>query len=194
MERECSVPGCTRPTGVPGTARGYCRNHYMRLYRTGSAEGARKPVADRFWARVDRADPDGCWPWTGTTTWAGYGQIRIHGKTLSAHRVAWQLSHPGEPDLLPADVICHRCDNRPCCRPDHLFRGTFADNSADMVSKDRQAYGERQGRTKLSPAEVIEIRARYAAGGVRQVDLARAYGCSQPQISSIVRGESRRIE
>lgn len=189
MERTCSVPDCTGPTGVPGSARGLCKNHYMRQYRSGSVEGKRKPLADRLWSYVDRTDSSGCWPWTGYVHKGGYGMIRVAGKNLFAHRVAWQLAHPDEPALVyPRDIICHTCDNPLCCRPDHLFKGTNADNSSDMVAKNRQAHGIRQGRAKLTDAEVAEIRRRYIPGRTRQVDLAAEFGVSQSMISEILRG------
>src|SRR5688500_4687256 len=186
----CSVDGCEQPTGVPGSARGYCKNDYMRLYRTGSVEGKRKPLPDRLWSYVDRSDPAGCCPWVGHVGVGGYGVIRIEGRNARAHRIAWQISHPDEPPLTPVETICHRCDNPPCCRPDHLFRGTPAANSADMTAKGRQARGRALWSVKLTESQAVEIRERYAAGGVRQVDLATEFGVSQPQISSIIRGVS----
>lgn len=134
---------------------------------------------------------------------------------VGAHRAAWALDHGGEiPD--GADVL-HACDTPPCVRRDHLFTGTNAENMADRDAKGRQATGARHGRrthpeqtargdrqglrlhperrargarngaAKLADETVRAIRQEYAAGGVRQVDLAARYGVTQTVVSGIVR-------
>jgi hypothetical protein len=70
----------------------------------------------RFWSKVDKRGPDECWPWLGATT-KGYGQFKLGGRTLRAHRVAVTLS--GTP-IPPKLVIDHECRNRRCCNPEHL--------------------------------------------------------------------------
>ena len=76
----------------------------------------------------------GCWQWTGALSKTGYGVINIQNRTVKAHRFSWEI-HRGE---IPSGlVICHRCDNRRCVRPDHLFMGTVADNNRDGYRKGR---------------------------------------------------------
>jgi HNH endonuclease len=86
----------------------------------------------RFFAKVDKSDD--CWVWTGARWSRGYGQLRGDGRRLLAHRVAWQLVNGPIPDGLQ---VCHRCDNPPCVRPDHLFLGSASINALDRDNKGR---------------------------------------------------------
>ena len=87
---------------------------------------------------------------------------------MGAHRMAWIIAYGSIPQGL---CVLHRCDNPPCVRPDHLFLGTKGDNNRDCVAKGRGGYtglpGERNGRAKLQPADILAIQARYATGESR---------------------------
>ena len=145
----------------------------------------RQSLEDRFWAKVDKRGPDECWPWTGAPTPKGYGVIRDQGRYVRAHRLAWELANGPIPDDL---LVCHRCDNPPCCNPADLFLGTNADNSADMVRKGRGAPlgGQNNNSAKLTDADVNTIRRLWGTGAWRQRDIADVYHVGQPAISRIV--------
>jgi len=88
----------------------------------------------RFWDKIEKAD--GCWKWKASTNKdRGYGRIGVKaGICVNAHRVSWVI-HNGS---IPGDLfVCHKCDNPPCCNPEHLFLGTRQDNVDDMILKKR---------------------------------------------------------
>lgn len=193
MEKVCSIKGCTRKA----VARTWCRAHWKHWRRWGDpehyqTEKPRIPAEDRFWPKVAKGDPDTCWEWTAARDPLGYGFFRMEpGEPMwRAHRVAWHLTNGAIPDGM---LICHRCDNPPCCNPAHMFLGTNADNCADRVAKNRSSrkvthFGEASPKAKLTAAQVAEIRERYAAGGVTQRELGEEFGVGQTQVGRIVRG------
>lgn len=148
-------------------------------------------LAVRLNARLTRA-ANGCLEWTGAVNRGGYGVIRADGRALMlrAHRVAWALAHPGEP--MPA-VVRHTCDNPPCCNPAHLLAGTHADNSADRVARNPKAAGEKHPRAKITDAQVEELRAAYAAGGISQRALGHRFGISGAHVNDLIHRNYRRL-
>lgn len=138
---------------------------------------------DRFWATVQRGDPNECWPWTGYFRRSGYG-IFAPTKTAKvyAHRTAYALTHPGE----QPPMVLHACDNPACCNPAHLFPGDHAANMADMVQKKRQTLGERNPQARLSAEQVKEIREKYRPYVYGCKKLAKEYGVTFGAIWLIV--------
>lgn len=148
------------------------------------------PMIDRFWAKVQKTDS--CWLWTAAKNPKGYGVFCVDKKTNDneqAHRVSYRLHYGEIPDNLR---VLHHCDNPTCVRPDHLFLGTDGDNMRDKVAKDRQHKGEQTPNSKLTNAQVIEIRQRYATGNISQAQLAREYGITSSTMGSLINGETWR--
>ena len=127
---------------------------------------------------------NGCWEWTGArdTERGGYGHLRVEGRTVRAHRWAWFLAH----DKHPEGFVLHSCDNPPCCNPAHLFVGTAADNSRDMVSKGRcRPYrGEANTNALLTEQAVRAIRANERSESQRA--MAHRFGVSRGTIVSVL--------
>ena len=149
----------------------------------------KEPLADRFWAKVHKTIS--CWEWTGAPYGGGYGRISRggrNGKDERAHRLSWEMHFGPVPDGL---CVLHRCDNRICVRPSHLFLGTIGDNNRDMYAKGRanpyDRSGDKNPAAKTTETQRDEIRRQYAAGGVLQRELAAEFGLTQERVSQIVR-------
>jgi hypothetical protein len=147
-----------------------------------------------FWARVQQT-PTGCWEWQGARDQYGYGNIWVGEHCTKAHRHAYALTNGPIP---PGMVICHACDNPPCCNPAHLSVGTTQENSHDARTKGRlhthPPRGEASPHAKLTTDQVREILALYASGGYRQRDLAARYSVSVAAIAKIVTGRKWKHE
>jgi hypothetical protein len=142
------------------------------------------PVA-HFHASIVRGE--GCWSWAADLNNTGYGVVRTHGRLLLAHRLSWEIHRGPIPDGL---CVLHECDNPPCCNPAHLFLGTKPDNNRDRARKGRNAIGTRCGAAKLTEQLVLDLRRRYAAGGVTIVELAAELGLSIYCIGDAIRGQT----
>lgn len=137
----------------------------------------------------------GCWNWTGYIDKDGYGRFRTGGKGLGAHRISYE-AHVGP--IPPGMLICHRCNNRACVNPDHLYAGTGKDNTRDsmdagtarcLTAPPPPQRGELNRTAKLTAPIVVEIRQRLAAGE-RQPDLASRYGVDRATINHIACGRT----
>lgn len=139
---------------------------------------------ERFWKKVKKTNDGSCWEWTGCIiSSTGYGSITINRKPKYPHRISFEMHNHKIP---PNMCVCHKCDNRKCVRPDHLFLGTHADNMRDRELKGRGAKGERNGGAKLNWKLVAEIRRIAPTLKRGHTKLARAYGVNRFTIKMIV--------
>lgn len=176
--------------------------------------GIRQSLERSFTTRIDRsAGVDACWAWMGAVDKDGYG--RVTGgpyRCKVAHRVAFILANGNIPSRI---LVCHSCDNPPCCNPAHLWLGTNRANILDAKAKgrlakaeqtwahkhpkrvaaivkrmrreqpERFARGERVNTAKLDANQVIRIRALFAAGS-SATTLAKLFGVSRSNVDWIV--------
>ena len=179
----------------------------MTLHRYISAE-------QRFWARVEKTD--NCWLWSGSVI-QGYGQLKINGKMMLAHRFSFLLHNGNINEKL---MVLHSCDNPQCVNPEHLSQGTAQDNADDRTNRKRSAYGVKNGhstmpertpkkeahynyanpnalqkgvgngRAKLTESDVVSIRQYWQSGGLNKSQISRIYGVSDVVIGNIVSGKS----
>jgi hypothetical protein len=130
----------------------------------------------------------GCWLWRGANTPFGYGVTTYRNIKVYVHRLAACL-YLDLPLEGPHKVL-HRCDNPPCFNPEHLYQGTAADNTRDMLAKGRN----NNGRIRLDPGRVRAIRAQRRLGASVQA-LARTFNASEGTIRAVVKGRTwRHIE
>jgi hypothetical protein len=146
-----------------------------------------RSVEQRFWEKVRKSE--GCWEWIAAKHDAfGYGVLSVGRKPRLAHRLSWEFAHGSPPPK--GFQVCHRCDNPPCVRPDHLFLGTARDNSQDMITKGRarmshSRYGTHNPFWKYTPEQVARVRELYALGWKRR-HIAKETGIPATYVSELI--------
>jgi hypothetical protein len=134
---------------------------------------------DTFWDNVEVGDPFSCWPWLDGMDDKGYGVVMVRDgnriRGFKAHRVAYLLAND---DSLGDYLVCHHCDNPPCCNPRCLFKGTDQDNQWDRVIKQN----ERKVITKFREQLLDEY-----LKGVDARDLSKQYGVTTTYIKLIIK-------
>lgn len=176
------------------------------------------PLKERLWSRVLIGENNECWNWIGKLGTDGYGHLKVNGKLKGAHVASYML-HYG--NVQAGMCVCHKCDNRACVNPNHLFEGTHQDNIRDRFLKGRSAAGDkngsrthpesrprgashhwqvkpwtrptgdRNGRAKLTPEQVAVIKSALE-GGAQCASLAKQYGVSWTAIKKIKQGNNWR--
>lgn len=159
-------------------------------------------LEERFWKRVEKL-PSGCWEWSGARTWSNYGLISGYGSPggMKAHRASWIVHNGPIPEGM---FVCHKCDNPPCCNPDHLFLGTPKENTHDAIQKGRMCKpekmrvtalkynirGEKHCCAKLTDLDALVIKNCATKRGVRTKDLAEWFRISESTICDIKAGRT----
>lgn len=146
-----------------------------------------RPGEARAWVEAFLLAPeqtDSCIPWPFGLNGGGYGHVEMSGRCQRVHLLVCAHFHGQMPELRME--ACHYvCGNPGCINPRHLRWGTRKENAADQITHGTDGRGERHSQAKLSAVEVMEIRRRYAAGGVTQASLGREYGVHQSTISLV---------
>lgn len=150
---------------------------------------------DRFWTKVNKNAPSGCWEWTANKNRGGYGMFRPGGlaNKMSSHRLSWENSNRR---LLPGECVLHHCDNPKCVNPKHLFVGSKKDNTQDMMNKGRHRYkasgvppphykGSLNPRSKMTEIDVRKYREALASGEKTLRGLAREIGVDVKTLSNM---------
>lgn len=140
-----------------------------------------------FYEKITKTES--CWLWNGVILKHGYGQFSKGQKRDSAHRFSYKI-HKGE--IPKGMVICHKCDNPRCVNPEHLFLGTYKDNTQDMINKNRQRHlkGEEAVSAKLNWEKVNEIRKRYKNEIITMQELANQFNVSLIVISKLLHNKT----
>jgi len=185
------MPKCARENCGGFTKRLYCSARCANIvngekFRASGAVAKRyRNSVEYFWDNVDKSNGvDACWPWTGSRRTRGYGQFIINGKIWVASRLAYVSTFGNIPE---GELVLHKCDNPPCCNPDHLFTGSHIDNVRDKIEKNRGAKGEQQGHARFKNSDIPNILKRIRSGETQQ-SVATSFGVHYSTISCIVRG------
>jgi hypothetical protein len=129
--KKCEAIDC----GREDLTKGLCNKHYNRKLKGQDInETPEQKILRRFWGKANVTDDDNdCWEWKGLLN-RGYGRLSVNGTFYLAHRYSYELANG---PILNGLFCCHKCDNRKCVNPKHLFLGTHNDNMRDMSEKGR---------------------------------------------------------
>lgn len=152
-----------------------------------------------FWAQVDiiaegqnanNEAPGPCWPWLGSLSRQGYGIARVRKKQTSAHRVAFAIS--GGKLSKEKPFVLHKCDNKRCCNPSHLYAGNNSDNQFDRSRRNHSSFqiGSEHPGAKLTEDDVREIMDLWRRRVMTLKSLSARYGTRREHIWRIVSGRS----
>jgi hypothetical protein len=160
----------------------------LNVWIRGDTKMKRKKPEDRFLEKVNKNATNGCWEWTSAFQLKGYGMFWFQNKHTHAHRISWLLTNGEIPKGLS---VCHRCDNRKCVNPDHLFLGTQKDNIQDCVKKGRaiRSNGNNHYCHKLKEENIHEIVYMFH-NGYSSKKIAKIFNVSPSTIRKVVNNKT----
>lgn len=126
---------------------------------------------------------DECWEWWGYVRPNGYGRMTVNKKQVYPHRHMYEAFHGPIPDGFD---VCHKCDNRKCINPNHLFLGSRLDNMQDAMIKGRLQRGEDRHNSVLTERMVKEARARHENGEMIK-DIAKFFGVCKTTMGNAIK-------
>lgn len=158
---------------------------------------AKRKVLSDVWDLIAKGGDDECWEWQGCKNNTGYGSMTVSQKTYSAHRIVFVLSNPGLISIeAPSDkhlrqFVLHKCDNRLCCNPNHMFLGNYDDNNKDAKSKGRSnaPKGANHKSAKLTQEQANKIREIHKTG-LSFIAIGKMFNVHANNVSRVVRGKS----
>jgi predicted XRE-type DNA-binding protein len=184
--RVCSIEGCNKKL----FGRGWCQAHWAKWRKYGDPLAGRNYAprgAGYAWILEHVAyDGEDCLFWPFSRGKWGYGDLWVDGKHWPVHRFMCQLVYGDPPS--PSHEVLHSCGNGclGCTNPNHLRYGTSKENSADTIHHGNSMRGERAHQSKLTEADVLQIR-DLAASGMSQTKIAKQFGICQQSVSDIHR-------
>lgn len=147
-------------------------------------------IVQRFLSNCDHGDLKKCWEWSGMMNTNGYGRFSYKDNHSLAHRISFEMFVHEIPSGM---MVCHKCDNRKCVNPMHLWIGTQSENLKDASRKGRMVYpdttGDKNGNSKMTWDKVREIRRLYKSG-VKKYLIASSFGVSPSTIGNITNNQT----
>lgn len=181
----CTVSGC----GKSHKSNGLCLMHYTRMIRHGDLDRVSVIRGDDKKRMINSVDIDdsGCWNWIKSIN-MGYGVTSLRGKREQAHRASWMVFVGEIPNGMQ---INHKCHNKMCINPDHLYVGTQKENMRDMEDAGRavRCVGGRNGNSKLSEMDVLEVK-KMIMDGKKNDEISLKFSVSRSTIQFIRIGKT----
>ncbi|GEM_PF-5814650 len=166
----------------------FCSKRCASLAQNAIRMASGEPSA-RYWSNVAKGGSSDCWNWLAGTC-EGYGRIRFFGEALGSHVVAYRLAYGNVPE---GKMVLHRCGNRLCCNPDHLYAGSHSQNTSDAVGHGTHVCnfgkGEDHISAQLTAEQIFEVRSAIARGETQR-SIAARLGVVQQTISAINLGKT----
>lgn len=151
----------------------------------------------RFLSKIHMSKMRDCWEWAACLSSTGYGSFSFCNKTVNVHTFTWKL-YKGP--IYTGLQVLHKCDNRKCVRPDHLFLGTQFDNVSDMIKKNRGRPAKATSGSfkkgifhpfrKISIEDFPKIKKMYYNGNMTHLQISKIFNVSQSSIKNVLNGKT----